>query len=285
MSQIPIFATQTYRPLEFTEPWRLNDDRLESDMRCVWAGIAAVVVMYMLSRQTVSYGPHAPPVPRTYPTMSAMVSRLNPMPFISARLATETKSMPPMLTEAMKKSWGMEGLDRVFFIDDNLTAKDRLEENLKRFTNFVTDADENAVVILYANWCPHCKDLIHRVSSMLSAEDAKTLKILLVNAESVHPSAFHGESRFIDLEFYPTICTKTNEGFNTALDIPTAAKTVSKAETEKSTVASGNVVAAKRTTYDMGPYDGDDGASSLNALYADSASARRVTFDPFAGRF
>lgn len=99
-------------------------------------------------------------------------------------------------------------------VTDNIEATRKLSDEEKQANEaslrswLAKKSNDKACIVLFAHWCPHCKDMIAETVKTAMVHK-KVCKFLLVNAESVAPSAFTGDNKIINLQYYPTVLCKT----------------------------------------------------------------------------
>lgn len=76
----------------------------------------------------------------------------------------------------------------------------------KQAASVLTSSGSEAVVMIYAPWCPHCKTAMPDFAK-LSKEHPGTL-FVLIDAESLPGEAFSGPNALVQLEHFPTLVRK-----------------------------------------------------------------------------
>lgn len=184
--------------------------RHNDDMKCVWVGIAAIVIIYLLNRNTALTQKSR----MTLDSISGLITRVNPIRAISSRLTRHL--VADDMIDACEVFPDLKcGL--VSLIDNDAVKKSlpppqssdsEKQINLKKLTSFV-ESKENAraCIIIFAHWCPHCKTIIKELVDLANGSGIKH-RFLLVNGESVASEAFMGENAMFPLKHYPTILCK-----------------------------------------------------------------------------
>lgn len=185
--------------------------RSSDDMKCVWVGVAAIVIIYLMNRHTVLTRPR----PIAFDALAGLISQVNPVRAVSSRI--QRALVDGDLIDACEV-WPEFKCGLVSLID-NAAVKKALppppadestkQVNLQRLVKFV-EAKENAkaCIIIFAHWCPHCKTLIRELVEQANSGQNVSHKYLLVNGESVASEAFTGDKKVVDLKYYPTILCK-----------------------------------------------------------------------------
>lgn len=202
--------TRPYRPLEFQDQYSYRLRRGD-DMKCVWVGIAAIVIIYLMNRDTSRRTRQV----INLDSISGLLTRINPVRAVSSRLTR------PLTTNDMIDAcevWPEFKCGLVSLID-SVEAKKALppppadettkQDNLKKLMTFVESKDnQKACIIIFAHWCPHCKTLLKELIAQANSGTGMDHKYLLVNGESVSPEAFSGDGALFPLNHYPTILCK-----------------------------------------------------------------------------
>jgi len=207
--------TRPYRPLEFQEMGMYRTGSGD-DMKCVWVGVAAIVIIYLMNRHTVLTHPR----PIAFDAIAGLISRVNPVRAVSSRI--QRALVESDLIDGCEV-WPELKCGLVSLIDNAAVRKvlppppadeSTKQINLQRLVKFV-EAKENAkaCIIIFAHWCPHCKTLIKELVEQANSGKSVSHKYLLVNGESVASEAFTGDKKVVDLKYYPTIlCTIGSTG-------------------------------------------------------------------------
>ena len=202
--------TRPYRPLEFQDRYAYKI-RQSDDMKCVWVGIAAIVIIYLMNRETSLR--RRPMV--TLDSISGLLTRINPIRAVSSRLTRPVTT--GHLIDACEV-WPEFKCGMVSLID-SVEAKNSLppppvddttkQDNLNKLMSFVESKENRkACIIIFAHWCPHCKTLLKELIEQANSGSGMDHKYLLVNGESVSSEAFVGEKALFPLNHYPTILCK-----------------------------------------------------------------------------
>lgn len=72
-------------------------------------------------------------------------------------------------------------------------------------------ADGKGCIMIFAHWCPHCKEMMKEIVKVANENAGSGVKFLMVNAEAVASGAFTGDDAVHELKFYPTILCKVNK--------------------------------------------------------------------------
>lgn len=187
----------------------------KSDMQCVWVGLAAIAVIYLMSQQNRHLYQQRP---SRFDGLSGMVSRMNPFAGVSARIQRALASSDLIDASVV---WPELKPGLISLIDNSKvsanatsepTTDEEKEQNYKRLLEFIESKhNAKACIVVFAHWCPHCKTLIKELVDAANTKDG--IKYLLVNGESVAPEAFTGPNAFVNLKHYPTIlCKIGNKG-------------------------------------------------------------------------
>lgn len=104
-------------------------------------------------------------------------------------------------------------------------------------------AENRAIIMIFAHWCPHCKATI---PALVEASKKLKCKTLMINADALPPSAFVGDQAIHDLKYFPTILVKKGDAVTQAssmsevareLEPPEAAPKAAAAEADPATSA------------------------------------------------
>lgn len=182
----------------------------QNTMHCVWVGLAAIAIVYMLNEQNRMRHP----MPILQPVQNAAGMLTNVVMGVSARVQGMLDGLP--LVDGCKVFPQMKcGLVSMIDNTSNLanpkepTPEDVKKKNYEKLLKFVNDPKhERACIIIFAHWCPHCHNLINEIVEKANKLENNGVTYLLVNGESVHSDAFQGESSIVSLQHYPTILCK-----------------------------------------------------------------------------
>lgn len=199
-----------YRPLEFQDSYS-SRMRRESDMKCVWVGIAAIVIIYLMNHNMAKR-----PLPAPRGAISGMLSRIQtPIRAVSSRIqrALVASDMIDACEVWPEFKCGMVSLIDVSSVKKSMPpprADDATKQkNYAKLLDFVKDKNNaKACIIIFAHWCPHCKTLLKELVDQTNSGTSGDHKYLLVNGESVASEAFAGDDALVDLKHYPTILCK-----------------------------------------------------------------------------
>ena len=206
-NQLP--ETVYIEPMEYGHR-RLAGAKPDGNMQCVWIGLAAIAIVYLMNEQN-RVNRHLP-VLQPMQTVAGMVTGV--VRGVSAKIAMGMGKMP--LIDACKVFPQMK-CGMVSLIDNTSdlsnpktpTPEDVKRKNSEALLKFVNDpTNERACITIFAHWCPHCHSLINEMVAKANSIADNGVKYLLVNGESVHGDAFHGENAIVELEHYPTILCK-----------------------------------------------------------------------------
>lgn len=183
-----------------------------NNMQCVWIGLAAIAVVYLLNEQNRMQRPMHHSILQPVQNVAGMLT--NVVRGVSAKVSGTVGSLP--LVDACKVFPQMK-CGMVSLIDNtkNLanpkepTPEDVKLKNYQTLLKFVNDPkQERACIVIFAHWCPHCHNLITELVEKANSIKGNGVKYLLVNGESVHSDAFQGDKAIISLQHYPTILCK-----------------------------------------------------------------------------
>ncbi len=183
-----------------------------NNMQCIWIGLAAIAIVYILNEQNRTQRPFHHPILQPVQNVAGMLT--NVVKGVSAKVTGTMNDMP--LIDACKVFDGLE-CGMVSLIDNtkNLsnpkepTPEDVKLKNYQTLLKFVNDPKQKrACIVIFAHWCPHCHNLIKELVEKANSIKGNGVKYLLVNGESVHSDAFQGERAIISLQHYPTILCK-----------------------------------------------------------------------------
>lgn len=166
-----------------------------NDMQCVWVGLAAVLVVYVLMA----------PSTRNMPYVTTARGS------ITGFLAAVTKAIPS---------------DTVTLDSD---AKEKNHETLKRH---IAKEDTKALIVVYADWCQHCKTTKDYLKELRASGALNGITVILVNGEKMHPECFTGENATIpNMTHYPYVLAKDGPHITTSNGVDDALATLRKPAT------------------------------------------------------
>ena len=206
-------------PLEFPEDYARRSVRSGGDMQCVWIGLAAVAVVYVLMGQQRQLEIHerARQLCHNAKGVASMITRrvTEPVANVVAGMLTDVQedASPPAAGTVVKD---VEMPPQVKLLDgeeaDKPASAERKTANHRMLVKYVnSDANSRACIIIFANWCPHCKTLLKELSDRANKASMDGVKFLLVNGEAVDPAAFTGDSAIVELRHFPTILCKVGQ--------------------------------------------------------------------------
>lgn len=214
-------------PLEYSDcgtPRRRMQSARTQDMSCLWVGITAIVIIYLVGEQnrlnriiSSMANPMTDPVKLVAGMFSNVSSKVGLLQTtakgLSARVQTTVKEISaklvtttPVTVDASTKFKALDaGVCQL--IDAPETADEpTLEKNYEVFKKFIEDHKTSpAVIVIFAHWCPHCHSLIGDMAANQEEMKKDEVDYLLVNGESVAFKAFKGEDAILDLTHYPQI--------------------------------------------------------------------------------
>lgn len=182
-----------------------------NNMQCIWIGLAAIAIVYLMNEQTRMQRPMHPFM---QPVQHVAGMLTNVIKGVSAKVAGTADKYA--LIDACKVFPDLK-CGMVSLIDNttNLanpkepTPEDVKRKNYEALLKFVNDPKQKrACIAIFAHWCPHCHDLIKELAEKANSLEGNGVTYLLVNGESVHSDAFHGDKAVISLQHYPTILCK-----------------------------------------------------------------------------
>lgn len=224
----------TITPLDYKRP----SQNSEGISLCMLVGLAAVV-MYLTSNQTSNssyYGPQRRHRYPLYPHRGAqMVSGMAATVVEGVKKGVEVVAEAATVVTGTKKeepkvdvsevytdvpSTGLELLDaRDVVTTGNIMAFQHMEaterEELKeKFMNWL-QTHENAIIMIFAPWCPHCKQAMPILHQLMLASQEDDIHFVVVNAEAFPAGTFtegaDGEAAFIKCEYFPTFVAKNGQ--------------------------------------------------------------------------
>ena len=222
---VPMFGDQLpetvyVQPMEYSHrrpsPVHGSGPPSNNSMQCIWIGLAAIAIVYLLNEQQRMHRPMH---------RSFGLPIMQPVQHVASMLTNVLKGVSAKVTGTMG---GHSFIDacKVFpdmkcgmvSLIDNTTnlanPKEPTPEPVKRknyetLLAFVNDpTQKRACIVIFAHWCPHCHSLIKELVEKANTLQNNGVKYLLVNGESVHSDAFQGEKAVISLQHYPTILCK-----------------------------------------------------------------------------
>ena len=211
--QLP--ETVYVQPMEYSRhnsPPAYGSRPPSNNMQCIWIGLAAITIVYLLNEQNRMQRPMHHPILQPVQNVAGMLT--NVVKGVSARVAGTMNNLP--LVDACKVFPEMK-CGMVSLIDNttNLanpkepTPKDVKLKNYETLLKFVNDPKQGrACIVIFAHWCPHCHNLIKELAERANSIKGNGVRYLLVNGESVHSDAFQGDTAIISLQHYPTILCK-----------------------------------------------------------------------------
>lgn len=182
-----------------------------NNMQCIWVGLAAIAIVYLLNEQNRMQRPIHP--------------FMQPVQHVAGMLTNIVRGVSAKVT-GPAENHGLIDACKVFpdlkcgmvsLIDNtkNLanpkepTPEDVKLKNYETLNKFVNDPNQKrACIAIFAHWCPHCHNLIKELAEKANSIEGNGVKYLLVNGESVHSDAFQGDRAIISLQHYPTILCK-----------------------------------------------------------------------------
>lgn len=183
-----------------------------NNMQCIWIGLAAIAIVYLLNEQNRMQRPFHHPVLQPVQNVAGMLT--NVVKGVSAKV-TGTMGDAPLI-DACKVFPDLK-CGMVSLIDNTKNLANPKEpapddvklKNYQTLLKFVNDPKQKrACIVIFAHWCPHCHNLIKELVEKANSIKGNGVKYLLVNGESVHSDAFQGEKAIISLQHYPTILCK-----------------------------------------------------------------------------
>ena len=203
-------------PMEYTSrshsAGHQGGNPLRNDMQCVWVGLAAIAIVYLMGEQG---------------RMSRMRREfLQPVHAVAGMLTSVVGGISAKVTEGIHSNTALIDACKVFpkmkcglvsLIDNtkNLanprepTPEEVKRKNYETLVKFVNDPKQpRACIVVFAHWCPHCHTLINELVDKANSIKGNGVQYLLVNGESVHADAFQGEKAIISLQHYPTVLCK-----------------------------------------------------------------------------
>lgn len=186
-------------------------------MQCVWIGLAAVAIVYLLNEQNRMHRRmHNKNFPLLQPVTQVTGMITNVIKGVSAKVAGTGGGNNLPLLDGCKVFPNLK-CGMVSLIDNtkNLsnpkepTPEDVKRRNYETLVKFVNDpAQTRACIVIFAHWCPHCHRLIKELVDKANTIRGNGVTYLLVNGEAVHSDAFQGERAIVSLKHYPTILCK-----------------------------------------------------------------------------
>lgn len=184
-----------------------------NNMQCVWIGLAAIAIVYLLSEQNRMQRPmHHHPILQPVQNVAGMLT--NVVKGVSAKVTGTLGNLP--LIDACKVFPDLK-CGMVSLIDNTKNLANPMEptpedvklKNYQTLLKFVNDPKQKrACIVIFAHWCPHCHNLVKELVAKANSIKGNGVKYLLVNGESVHSDAFQGDKAIISLQHYPTILCK-----------------------------------------------------------------------------
>lgn len=221
ITNIPLMMSDQFLPdTVYVQPMEYNQRRTsmtkgpsQSNMQCVWVGLAAIAIVYIMNEQN---------------RMRRYLPILQPVHAAAGMLTSVVKDVSARLTDTVAGVALIDGCKvfphlkcgMVSLIDNTSNLANPREptpESVKRknhetLLKFVNDPRKTrACIIIFAHWCPHCHSLIDEIVNKSESIKNNGVKYLLVNGESVHSDAFKGDSAVISLQHYPTILCKVGD--------------------------------------------------------------------------
>lgn len=219
---VPMFGDQIPETV-YVQPMEYNHRRpspvygtgppSNNNMQCIWIGLAAIAIVYLLNEQNRMQRPMMQhPIMQPVQHVAGMLA--NVVKGVSAKVTGTMNNLP--LIDACKVFPEMK-CGMVSLIDNtkNLanpkepTPEDVKLKNYETLLKFVNDPKQKrACIVIFAHWCPHCHNLVKELVEKANSIKGNGVNYLLVNGESVHSDAFQGDKAIISLQHYPTILCK-----------------------------------------------------------------------------
>lgn len=151
---------------------------------------------------------------------------------ISSMIATTKANELPDADTSLKIKKGVAKIidntsDSKVASDDEKKAN---EAKLRKWMKY----HEDAIIILFAHWCPHCKDMIAKLETTVVEKKPSGIHFLLVNCESVASSAFTGDDKIYQLQYYPTVLCKKGSDVKQVTDPAEAIQLINTKKSEES---------------------------------------------------
>lgn len=193
------------------------------DMSCLWVGIMAIVIIYLVSEQTRLnriISTMTAPLPNPSKLVAGMFSNVSSkislmQKGISARVQTTVKEIsskiatmsPTTIADTSPTFKAFEpGVLKFLDAPSETPDESTLEKNYDSLKKFIHDHKKSpAVIVIFAHWCPHCHSLIGDMAANQEEMKKDDVDYLLVNGESVAFKAFKGEDAILDLTHYPQV--------------------------------------------------------------------------------
>jgi thiol-disulfide isomerase/thioredoxin len=172
-----IFERGMIEPMTFPQPSRTND------MQCVWMGIGAVAVVYMLLRHDTQR--YMQPVLAQAQQVASMVTQ-----HVHGSIKETVVSAKAALVKDDVTTIGKE---------TEVVPKDTEKMTNKALECFASS--KPTAVLIFAHWCPHCKGALKEMKARAPDFKAAGVDVVVINGESVDPSTWRGA---IQLKHYPT---------------------------------------------------------------------------------
>lgn len=209
------------QPMEYTNrrqsPVYGSGPRGGDNMQCVWIGLAAIAIVYLLNEQNRTHRRmHHQNIPLLQPVTHVAGMITNVIKGVSSKVSGTIGGTNLPLLDGCKVFPNLK-CGMVSLIDNtkNLsnpkepTPEDVKQKNYETLLKFVNDpTHRRACIVIFAHWCPHCHNLIREFEDKANIINGNGVEYLLVNGESVHSDAFRGEKAIISLQHYPTILCK-----------------------------------------------------------------------------
>tara|TARA_X000000368_G_C22893564_1_gene650796 strand:- start:127 stop:927 length:801 start_codon:yes stop_codon:yes gene_type:complete len=182
-----------------------------NNMQCIWIGLAAITIVYLLNEQNRMQRPMHP-IMQPVQHVAGMLTNI--VKGVSAKVAGSANNNA--LIDACKVFPDLKcGMVSLIDNTNNLanpkepTPEDVKRKNYETLFKFVNDPKQKrACIVIFAHWCPHCHNLVKELVEKANSIKGNGVKYLLVNGESVHSDAFQGDKAIISLAHYPTILCK-----------------------------------------------------------------------------
>jgi hypothetical protein len=212
-----------------------------NNMQCIWIGLAAIAIVYLLNEQNRMQRPFHNPILQPVQSVASMLT--NVVKGVSAKVTGTMNNLP--LIDACKVFPQMKcGMVSLIDNTNNLanpkgpTPEDVKLNNYETLLKFVNDPKQKrACIVIFAHWCPHCHNLVKELVEKANIIKDDGVKYLLVNGESVHSDAFQGDKAIISLKHYPTILCKVGNMGKEVKSLDEARQTVLEANTDETTEA------------------------------------------------